>query len=158
MTVERLLAGYRDGSEDPAEVVARAYERARSAAQPAWIALVAWDAVKAALARLRAAPADLPLYGIPFAIKDNIDLAGTPTTAACPAYAYVPDRSAFVVERLVAAGAIPIGKTKMDQFATRLTGTRTPHGARASVAHPRHVAGGPRPGAAGRRPPRPPPP
>ncbi|HEY0343739.1 MAG TPA: allophanate hydrolase [Solirubrobacteraceae bacterium] len=142
MTIERLLAGYRDGSEDPAEVVARAYERARSAAQPAWIALVAWDAVEAALTRLRDAPRDLPLYGIPFAIKDNIDLAGTPTTAACPAYAYVPDRSAFVVERLVAAGAIPIGKTNMDQFATGLTGTRTPYGACASVADPRYVAGG----------------
>jgi allophanate hydrolase len=142
MSIERLLAGYRDGSEDPAEVVARAYERARSAAQPAWIALVAWDAVKAALTRLRDAPRDLPLYGIPFAIKDNIDLAGTPTTAACPAYAYVPDRSAFVVERLVAAGAIPIGKTNMDQFATGLTGTRTPYGACASVADPRYVAGG----------------
>jgi allophanate hydrolase len=142
MSIERLLAGYRDGSEDPAEVVARAYERARSAAQPAWIALVAWDAVKAALTRLRNGPRDLPLYGIPFAIKDNIDLAGTPTTAACPAYAYVPDRSAFVVERLVAAGAIPIGKTNMDQFATGLTGTRTPYGACASVADPRYVAGG----------------
>jgi allophanate hydrolase len=142
MTIERLLAGYREGTEDPAEVVARAYERARSAAEPAWIALVAWDAVKAALARLRGAPADLPLYGIPFAIKDNIDLAGTPTTAACPAYSYVPARSAFVVERLVAAGAIPIGKTNMDQFATGLTGTRTPYGACASVADPRYVAGG----------------
>jgi allophanate hydrolase len=142
MTIERLLASYRTGAEDPADVVARAYERALSAVQPAWIALVAWDAVKAALARLRSAPADLPLYGIPFAIKDNIDLAGTPTTAACPAYSYVPERSAFVVERLVAAGAIPIGKTNMDQFATGLTGTRTPHGACASVADPRYVAGG----------------
>ena len=142
MTIQRLLASYREGAEDPARVVERAYERARSAAQPAWIALVAWDAVTAALARLRAAPADLPLYGIPFAIKDNIDLAGTPTTAACPAYSYVPDRSAFVVERLMAAGAIPIGKTNMDQFATGLTGTRTPYGACASVADPRYVAGG----------------
>ena len=142
MSIERLLAAYRDGSEDPAEVVARAYERARSATQPAWIALVAWSSVKAALARLRSAPTDLPLYGIPCAIKDNIDLAGTPTTAACPAYSYVPERSAFVVERLVAAGAVPIGKTNMDQFATGLTGTRTPHGACASVVDPCYVAGG----------------
>ena len=142
MSIERLLAGYRDGSEDPEEVVARAYERARSAVQPAWIALAPWRDVTAGLARLRARPADLPLYGIPFAIKDNIDLAGTPTTAACPAYSYVPQRSAFVVQRLVAAGAIPIGKTNMDQFATGLTGTRTPHGACASVADPRYVAGG----------------
>src|SRR4051812_39556059 len=130
MTIERLLAGYRDGSEDPAEVVARAYERARSAAQPAWIALVAWDAVKAALTRLRDAPRDLPLYGIPFAIKDNIDLAGTPTTAACPAYAYVPDRSAFVVERLVAAGGAPLGKAKKGPLAARAARHPAPLGAR----------------------------
>ena len=86
--------------------------------------------------------ADLPLYGVPFAIKDNIDLAGTPTTAACPAFAYTPDRSAFVVQRLIAAGAIPIGKTNMDQFATGLTGTRTPYGACASVPDPRYISGG----------------
>ncbi|HTN23549.1 MAG TPA: allophanate hydrolase [Solirubrobacteraceae bacterium] len=142
MSIERLLAAYRDGSQDPGEVVARAYERARSASQPAWIELVAWSAVRAALAQLRSASADLPLYGVPFAIKDNIDLAGTPTTAACPAFSYVPERSAFVVERLMAAGAIPIGKTNMDQFATGLTGTRTPHGACASVADPRYISGG----------------
>jgi allophanate hydrolase len=142
VSIERLLAGYRDGTQDPDEVVARAFERARSASQPAWIELVAWTEVQAALARLRTASRDLPLYGVPFAIKDNIDLAGTPTTAACPAFSYVPDRSAFVVQRLVAAGAIPIGKTNMDQFATGLTGTRTPYGACASVADPRYVAGG----------------
>jgi allophanate hydrolase len=144
MSIAALLAAYRDGTQDPGEVVARAYERARSAAGPAWIALAPWSDVQAWLARLRPAgpAADLPLYGVPFAIKDNIDLAGTPTTAACPAFAYTPDRSAFVVERLIAAGAIPIGKTNMDQFATGLTGTRTPHGACASVADPRYISGG----------------
>jgi allophanate hydrolase len=69
---------------------------------------------------------DLPLYGIPFAIKDNIDLVGVPTTAACPAFTNSPKQSAFVVQRLVDAGAIPIGKTNMDQFATGLVGTRSP--------------------------------
>ena len=142
MSIERLLAAYREGSADPGEVVARAYERARSASEPAWISLVAWGDVEAMLARLREGPADLPLYGIPFAIKDNIDLAGTPTTAGCPAFAYVPEESAFAVSRLIAAGAIPIGKTNMDQFATGLTGTRTPHGSCASVADPRYVSGG----------------
>jgi allophanate hydrolase len=142
VSIARLLADYRDGSADPAQVVARAYERARSAAQPAWISLVAWSAIMAALARLRDASTDLPLYGIPFAIKDNIDLAGVPTTAACPAFAYSPRESAFVVARLMAAGAIPIGKTNMDQFATGLTGTRTPYGACASVADARYVSGG----------------
>ena len=71
----------------------------------------------------------LPLYGIPFAVKDNIDVAGLPTTAACPAFAYVPERSAHVVERLEQAGAILIGKTNLDQFATGLVGTRSPYGA-----------------------------
>ena len=142
MSIAALLAAYCDGSLEPAEVIARAYERARSAAGPAWISLVAWDDVQARLARLPAGPADLPLYGVPFAIKDNIDLAGTPTTAGCPAFAYTPQRSAFAVQRLIAAGAIPIGKTNMDQFATGLTGTRTPYGACASVADPRYISGG----------------
>lgn len=141
-SVESLLADYRAGVQDPAEVVARAYERARAASGPAWISLVKWGTIEGWLARLRSVSPALPLYGVPFAIKDNIDLAGTPTTAACPAFAYTPEHSAFVVERLTAAGAIPIGKTNMDQFATGLTGTRTPYGACASVADPRYVSGG----------------
>ncbi|MFP5361911.1 MAG: allophanate hydrolase [Thermoleophilia bacterium] len=141
-SIEALLADYRAGVRDPAEVVERAYERARSAAGPAWISLVKWSTIEGWLARLRSASPALPLYGVPFAIKDNIDLAGTPTTAACPAFAYTPARSAFVVERLMAAGAIPIGKTNMDQFATGLTGTRTPYGACTSVADARYVSGG----------------
>ena len=142
MSIARLLADYRDGSTDPAQVVARAYERARAAAGPAWISLVGWADVKAALARLRYASTDLPLYGVPFAIKDNIDLEGAPTTAACPAFSYDPRESAFVVARLIEAGAIPIGKTNMDQFATGLTGTRTPYGACSSVLDARYVSGG----------------
>ncbi|WP_455775727.1 amidase family protein, partial [Burkholderia stabilis] len=86
--------------------------------------------------------ATLPLYGVPFAIKDNIDLAGIPTTAACPAYAYVPSRSAPVVERLIAAGAIPIGKTNLDQFATGLSGQRSPYGACRNALDPRYASGG----------------
>ena len=73
-------------------------------------------------------PSGLPLYGIPFAVKDNMDVAGLPTTAACPDYAYAPGRSAPMVERLLAAGAILIGKTNMDQFATGLVGVRSPYG------------------------------
>ncbi|WP_175910256.1 allophanate hydrolase [Burkholderia metallica] len=87
-------------------------------------------------------PASLPLYGVPFAIKDNIDLAGIPTTAACPAYAYTPARSAPVVERLIAAGAIPIGKTNLDQFATGLSGQRSPYGACRNALDPRQASGG----------------
>jgi allophanate hydrolase len=87
-------------------------------------------------------PATLPLYGVPFAIKDNIDLAGVPTTAACPAYAYTPEASAPVVERLVDAGAIPVGKTNLDQFATGLVGVRSPYGACRNSFDPAFVAGG----------------
>ncbi|MBW3653358.1 MAG: allophanate hydrolase [Actinobacteria bacterium] len=86
--------------------------------------------------------ADLPLLGVPFAVKDNIDVAGLPTTAACPDFAYAPAQTAFVVRRLLEAGAILVGKTNMDQFATGLVGTRTPYGACSSVASARHVSGG----------------
>nr|BFE90759.1 hypothetical protein GCM10020185_12950 [Pseudomonas brassicacearum subsp. brassicacearum] len=84
----------------------------------------------------------LPLYGVPFAIKDNIDLAGIPTTAACPAFAYVPPRSATIVEQLLALGAIPLGKTNLDQFATGLNGTRSPYGACRNSVLPDYPAGG----------------
>jgi allophanate hydrolase len=84
----------------------------------------------------------LPLYGVPFAIKDNIDLAGIPTTAACPAFAYVPQRSATVVEQLLALGAVPLGKTNLDQFATGLNGTRTPYGACRNSVLADYPAGG----------------
>ncbi len=86
--------------------------------------------------------AKLPLYGVPFAIKDNIDLAGAPTTAACPAFAYTPAESAFVVQRLLDAGAIPIGKTNLDQFATGLVGVRSPHGTPKNPFHPEMIPGG----------------
>ena len=86
--------------------------------------------------------AELPLYGIPFAIKDNIDLAGVPTTAACPAFSYTPHRNAAVVQRLIDAGAIPIGKTNLDQFATGLNGTRSPHGACRNAFNPEYISGG----------------
>lgn len=87
-------------------------------------------------------PADLPLYGIPFAIKDNIDLAGIPTTAACPDYAYTPEKSATVVQKLIAAGAIPVGKTNLDQFATGLVGARSPYGAGRNAFNPDYISGG----------------
>jgi allophanate hydrolase len=96
--------------------------------------------------RVRALPPfdpDLyPLWGLPFAIKDNIDLAGVPTTAACPAFVYAPKQSATVVERLMAAGALPIGKTNLDQFATGLVGVRTPHAVPRNAFDPTRVPGG----------------
>ncbi|HEY3665422.1 MAG TPA: allophanate hydrolase [Polyangiaceae bacterium] len=96
-----------------------------------WIHLVAQEdllVAAAALERRKHAGESLPLYGLPFAVKDNIDVAGLPTTAACPGYSQVPSASAFVVARLVAAGALVIGKTNLDQFATGLVGVRSPYG------------------------------
>jgi allophanate hydrolase len=85
---------------------------------------------------------DHPLWGIPFAIKDNIDLAGVPTTSACPAFRYIPRESATIVNRLIAAGAIPIGKTNMDQFATGLVGVRSPYGEVHNAFRPELISGG----------------
>ncbi|MEM1400585.1 MAG: allophanate hydrolase, partial [Pseudomonadota bacterium] len=87
-------------------------------------------------------PERYPLWGIPFAIKDNIDLAGTPTTAACPAFEYAAEYDAFVVGRLREAGAIPVGKTNLDQFATGLVGVRTPHPVPRNTLDPEIVPGG----------------
>jgi allophanate hydrolase len=106
---------------------------------PVWICLADRDA-----AVRRAAEVDptLPLAGVPFAVKDNIDVAGLPTTAGCPAYSYVPTESATVVQRLLDAGAILIGKTNLDQFATGLVGVRSPYGACSSVFDDRYISGG----------------
>jgi len=84
----------------------------------------------------------LPLFGLPFAVKDNIDVAGEPTTAACPAFAYVPEHTATAVTRLLAAGALYIGKTNLDQFATGLVGTRSPYGVVRNAVNPDYVSGG----------------
>ena len=83
-----------------------------------------------------------PLLGVPFAVKDNIDIAGAPTTAACPAFAHTPDDDAMVVHKLLQAGAIWVGKTNLDQFATGLVGTRSPYGRPACVADPSRISGG----------------
>ncbi len=104
---------------------------------PVWISLVPREV---SLARAREAKG--PLAGMTFAVKDNIDVLGLPTTAGCPAYAYQAERSATVVQRLMDAGAIPIGKTNLDQFATGLVGTRSPYGACSSVFDPRYISGG----------------
>jgi len=110
-----------------------------------WIGRTAPDALLAAARAIDARVAAgevLPLAGVPFAVKDNIDVAGLDTTAACPAFAYRPQGSATVVERLLAAGALCVGKTNLDQFATGLNGTRSPYGAPRNAYNLAYVSGG----------------
>jgi allophanate hydrolase len=140
-----LRALYKSGDAKPSDVIAAIYDRIDAAPPaPVWVSLVPRQVALAHAHELEndAAAREKPLYGAPFAVKDNIDLAGLPTTAGCPAYAYWPERSATVVRALMDAGAIPIGKTNLDQFATGLVGTRSPHGACSSVFHDRYISGG----------------
>jgi allophanate hydrolase len=138
-------SAYRSG-RDAARDLEATYERiAAFGERPAFISLMPFDQARAILAAAevrRTAGAELPLFGIPFAVKDNIDVAGLPTTAACPGFAYVPKHSAYAVQRLVDAGAIPIGKANLDQFATGLNGTRSPYGIPTCVFDNRYVSGG----------------
>jgi allophanate hydrolase len=140
MDADRLLADYRSGDRTPEGVVEAVYDRIEAEDTNAWIATRERADVMAEAAAL--ADPGRPLYGVPFAVKDNIDYAGLPTTAGCPAYAYEPDEHAAVVERLIDAGALLVGKTNMDQFATGLVGTRTPYGACHNAFAPEFIAGG----------------
>lgn len=134
--LERL---YASGEATPEDIVRECFARIRTkGASPDWIVLV--EEVEA-IAQARAAPRG-PLYGIPFAVKDNIDVARLPTTCACPEFAYMPECSATVVERLEQAGAILVGKTNLDQFATGLSGTRSPYGVPASLFNSDYISGG----------------
>jgi allophanate hydrolase len=143
-SIDGLLADYRAGRRRPRDVIASviATIRAQDDAN-AWISTTDDARLESLLAHLDTTPmSKLPLYGIPFAVKDNIDVAGCPTTAGCTAYAFVPEHDAFVVARLVEAGAIPVGKTNMDQFATGLVGTRSPYGACRNPFNPEYISGG----------------
>ena len=144
MLISELLSDYRAGRHTTVEVLGRVLDNmARAPQRNAWISWVPRERVLAmAQALVARSPESLPLYGIPFAIKDNIDLAGIPTTAGCPAYAYTPSESAFVVQKLIDAGAIPVGKTNLDQFATGLVGTRSPYGACHNSFDPAYISGG----------------
>jgi allophanate hydrolase len=144
LSIDHLLATYRNGTLTPSAVLGRIREQAQASRDDnIWIHRLSEAETAPYLEALaQRGPDNLPLYGIPFAIKDNIDLAGIPTTAACAEFAYTPSRSAFVVERLIAAGAVPLGKTNLDQFATGLVGTRSPWGAVHNAFDPRYLAGG----------------
>ena len=145
MSLGSLRQFYKSGV-GPREIIERVKMRIAShPAENAWIHIADDDRLRAAVAELeqrKKSGERLPLYGIPFGVKDNIDVAGLPTTAACPDFSYVPSESSASVEHLLRAGAICIGKTNLDQFATGLNGTRSPYGACASVANPRYVSGG----------------
>ena len=140
-----LKTAYSDGSLTPRQLILALREKA-AALNPEFnlfIHLLSQEALEPYLAALDGkSPAELPLYGVPFAIKDNIDLAGVPTTAACPAFAYTPERNATIVEQLLALGAVPLGKSNLDQFATGLNGTRSPYGECRNSVHPDYPAGG----------------
>ena len=142
-SVASLRRAYAEGRLHPRDVAAEAMRRAAQADDGVWIHRLEAPEVQGYVDRLDAIAFEhAPLWGVPFAIKDNMDLTNAPTTAGCPDYAYVPEHSATVVERLLAAGAVPIGKTNLDQFATGLTGTRSPYGAVANAVDRAYIAGG----------------
>jgi len=143
-TVAEILNAYRAGAATPADIVARSYARIRALDDPAvFISLLDEQDALAQAQKLTAdGNRDLPLYGIPIAVKDNIDVRGLPTTAACPAFAYRPAMDANCVTRLRQAGAIIIGKTNLDQFATGLVGVRSPYGVPRNPLNPKLIPGG----------------
>ncbi|MBP3963277.1 allophanate hydrolase [Paenibacillus lignilyticus] len=129
----------------PADVIAEIIRRAEADAEMnIWITPPSMALIEPYLDRLTATitPESSPLWGIPFAVKDNIDLEGVPTTAACAEFSYTPGASAVVVQRLINAGAIPIGKTNLDQFATGLVGTRSPYGETHNALRSELISGG----------------
>jgi allophanate hydrolase len=142
-TIAAILQAHRSGTL-PEETVARSYARIREHNDPAIFITLRDEKDAIAEARTLAAKGDssLPLYGVPFAVKDNIDVGGMPTTAACPAFSYAAKADATSVARLRAAGAIVVGKTNLDQFATGLVGVRSPYGVPRNVFDPRLIPGG----------------
>jgi len=138
-SVAEILAGHAAGTGSPTKTAARVADAiAAGGDDGTWISTVSRDALLSAAEAIERRPGarTLPLYGVPFGVKDSIDVAGVPTTLACPDYAYVPETTAPAVKHLLDAGALFVGKTSLDQFATGLNGTRTPH------PIPRSVYGG----------------
>ncbi|QUL58500.1 allophanate hydrolase [Paenibacillus tritici] len=144
LTAGWLRRRYLSGALDPEQVIREIIRRAaRDKAMNIWIEPPADAQIRPYLEALSAMnPQEYPLWGIPFAVKDNIDVKGLPTTAACPEFAYLPDQDAAVVARLVAAGAIPVGKSNLDQFATGLVGVRSPYGETHNALRPEYISGG----------------
>jgi allophanate hydrolase len=143
-TVAEILNAYRTGAAAPADIVARSYARIRAHDDPAIFITLRdeKDVASEAHALMRNGDRSLPLYGIPVAVKDNIDVKDLPTTAACPAFLYRAHRDATAVARLRAAGALILGKTNLDQFATGLVGVRTPYGIGRNLFNDKLIPGG----------------
>jgi allophanate hydrolase len=142
MKISEVRARYAAGLR-PSGLVVELWDKIAAWNDPAlFIHLPEQEELVALAAEVERMPEDLPLWGIPFVVKDNIDVAGWPTTAACPAFSYVPAVDAEVVRRLRAAGAIPLGKANLDQFATGLVGTRSPFGAARNAIDAEFLPGG----------------
>lgn len=145
--VASLRRSYATGEISLSAVINQIYDRIEAYADKAvWIHLIpreeALEAAAALLAKYSNGDMLPPLYGIPFSIKDSIDIAGIPTTVGCPSYAYTPDKTAPLVRKILEAGGILVGKTNMDQFATGSTGHRSPYGTPRSVFDSDYIPGG----------------
>jgi allophanate hydrolase len=143
-TIASLRAAYRAGTTTPEEIVKRFYARLRAHDDPAIFISIRTEAEAIAEAKALGAAGgnERPLFGVPVAVKDNIDVAGLPTTAGCPAFAYKPKEDAGAVAKLRQAGAIVVGKTNLDQFATGLVGVRSPYGVPSNPFNPGLIPGG----------------
>ena len=140
-TIASILAAHRSGTRTPADTIAASFQRIRAHGDPAIFIALRNEAEAVAEAAALTDPS-LPLYGVPFAVKDNIDVRGMATTAACPAFAYQAHADATSVARLKAAGAVVIGKTNLDQFATGLVGVRSPYGIPRNLFDAKLIPGG----------------
>lgn len=142
--IDNIRHGYKTGAFSPAELIDFLVHRAETYSDKnIWIERISPQLLTSLLDQLKQSDMDLlPLFGVPFAVKDNIDVKGFSTTAGCPAYAFKPETNAFLVQRLIDAGAIPLGKTNLDQFATGLVGTRSPHGACKNAFNSDYISGG----------------
>ncbi|MDP5254136.1 MULTISPECIES: allophanate hydrolase [unclassified Vibrio] len=142
-TMEALISAYQTKALTVSGYLQQQLALAREDDHNTWLSLLSDEQLQGYIDALEQQdPQSLPLYGVPFAIKDNIDLAGLETTAGCEAYRYHPQESAFVVQQLINAGAVPLGKTNLDQFATGLVGVRSPWGAGKNSFDPEYISGG----------------